>query len=1008
MLRHLINRPIAVTMTLVALLIVGSVAIGMLPVSLMPNVAIPQITVKVTLKRASAREVDQSVIKPLRQQLMQLSSLKELRCEAEDGGGTLFLQFEHGSNIDYHFIEVNEKIDRTLLLLPDGMERPKVIKASATDIPAFFIDLTTSENTSDAYFINLSRFAKEVISKRIEQIPQVALVDVSGLLGSQLLVEPNPEKLRSLGLSVADLEKAIADHNISLGNLSIKDGYYQWNIRFDSEIRKKEDIEQINLNIDNRVFLFNDLATVSEIPAQPQGMVRSQGQRSVTMAVIKQSDAQMKDLKKALDNLMTQFSKEYAHVTFTVTRNQTELLDYSISNLKQNILLGAVLAILVIFFFMKDFRSPLLVLITIPLSLVVSLLALYLVGVSINIISLSGLILGLGMMVDNSIIVIDNITQRWDRGDSLTEAVVKGTSEVVAPMLSSVLTTCSVFVPLIFLSGIAGALFFDQAMAVTAALLSSLVVAVTVIPVYYYLLYKRGHGIKTNAFLVKIQVVDYQAFYEKGVKWFLRHQRLVWTLFLVLFPLTYFLYKNMDKSKLPPITHNETVLHLDWNMPLSIEESDRRTCELLEGLSNKVEQSDVMVGQQDFLLSHTGEISPSGVRVYLKGTSPAVLPELEAEIGSRIRTRYPEAQYTFSQSANIFNVIFSENEPDLVAMIKDRNGEAPSPDVLNDFLQKVHQAMPERYVEPVLWQEQIRFFADQEKMALYGLNYSTVYAALSRATKENTLFSIKSGSFPIPVILSDSEGPSGDLLAVTVPNKMGVDIPLSYVLKERRVRDLKKIVSGKDGDYYPLQIAAPNKDIPIIVKELDDLVKEDGRFSVSYTGAYYASREMIKELAVVMVIAILLLFFILAAQFESLIQPIIILSEIVVDLFGAFFTLWICGAGINLMSLIGIVVMCGIIINDSILKVDTINRLRKEGYSLTRAILTGGARRLKPILMTSLTTILAIAPFLVRGNMGADLQFPLSLALIGGMVFGTLVSLFFIPVFYYEIYRRRK
>ena len=225
------------------------------------------------------------------------------------------------------------------------------------------------------------------------------------------------------------------------------------------------------------------------------------------------------------------------------------------------------------------------------------------------------------------------------------------------------------------------------------------------------------------------------------------------------------------------------------------------------------------------------------------------------------------------------------------------------------------------------------------------------------------------------------------------------------MLKERRVRDLKNIVQGKDGDYYPLNISLPDNYIPAVESAIKETILAQDEFAVEFAGGYYASRAMILELAIILVISLLLLYFILAAQFESLVQPLIILSEIVADLTGALLLLWICGAGINIMSMIGIVVMCGIIINDSILKVDTINRLRKQ-YSLLRAIMVAGNRRLSPILMTSLTTILAIAPFLVRGNMGADLQFPLSLALIGGMVVGTVVSIFFIPVLYYNIYKK--
>lgn len=1006
----IVDRPIAVSMTIVAILIVGVVAVCKLPISLMPDVDIPQITVQVSESGYSAREMNEQVINPLRLQLIQIPSLQDIRCESVSGSGTIFMEFSHESDIDLNFIEVNEKVDKMLSVLPKEIERPKVVKASATDIPAFFINIS-SPGSSAEKFLQLSVFAKEIVARRVEQLAEVALVDISGVQGTQIMVEPCTQKLKALGMESADLEQAIARNNVALGNLSIKDGHYRWSISFDSQIRSKEDIEKIFINVNGRIYPFVDLATVTEIAQTPDGVVMQGNERAITMAVIKQSDAQMAHLKKSLEILAHNLKDEYPQIEFAVTRNQTELLDYSIDNLKSNILVGAILAVLVIFLFMSDMRSPLLVVITIPLSLVASLLLLYILGISINIISLSGLILGLGMMVDNSIIVIDNITQYWQRGAALKEAVVEATKEVVGPMLSSVLTTCSVFVPLIFLSGISGALFYDQAMAVTVALFTSLVVAVLVIPVYYWQLYRKQDrfvslgmfrdrdGVKRRFSLDRIDEM-----YERGLKWVLRHQKTSWVVFIALASSSFLLFGLLDKSKLPPITHKDIIFSIDWNEPLTIEESSSRCASMMQGMEAKVEHYDMLIGRQDFLLSHSGEVAPSQVKCYIDAVSPEALEEIEHLLQDRIRQSHPMATVEIEESLNIFNTIFAENQPPLVAMISRKDSKSLEPDQLSTIIQQIKGRLPDVYIEPVLWQEQILFVAQPQMMTLYNVGYEDIYRALSTATRENAIFSIKSGAFSIPVVVGDSDK-GKDLLAVTVRNSEGVDIPLSYVLKERKVRDLKYIVQGRDGVYYPLNISVPDKEIPAVEQAIKEVILSGEEFAVEFAGAYYSSKRMIAELAIVLMVSLLLLYFILAAQFESLVQPLIILSEILADLSGALLALWICGAGVNIMSMIGIVVMCGIIINDSILKVDTINRLRKK-YSLLRAIIVGGNRRLTPIIMTSLTTILAIAPFLVRGNMGADLQFPLSVALIGGMVLGTIVSIFFIPVLYYNIYKK--
>ena len=377
-------------------------------------------------------------------------------------------------------------------------------------------------------------------------------------------------------------------------------------------------------------------------------------------------------------------------------------------------------------------------------------------------------------------------------------------------------------------------------------------------------------------------------------------------------------------------------------------------------------------------------------------------------ISESIAQNYPEATFHFSLADNIFNMIFSDKSYNLTAKIIGKDNKPPNPDKLNLFLEKIYKEMPFQHIEPVLWQEQILLVTRAEMLSLYNVSHSAIHSVIKNAARENRLLSISHGTYSVPVTMGDEAEFSNDISSLTVKGADGVDIPLNLLLKESRVRDFKNIISGREGDFYPLNLEVQDKDITKVMENISALAKVDGNFDIIYSGSYFDNRKLIKELVVILTVALLLLFFILAAQFESLVQPLIIISEVLVDVFAAMMFLWLFGSGLNLMSMIGIVVMSGIVINDSILKVDTINRLRKEGYSLLRATMTGGARRLKPIVMTSLTTILAIAPFLVRGDMGSDLQYPLSLALIGGMIVGTIVSIFFIPMFYYTIYKTRK
>ena len=1004
MIRKLIKRPVAVSMVLFAVAVLGAVSIKLIPVSLMPDVDIPQITVQVKVEGSSAREMDE-YLQPLRRQLMQIPSLTDIRSQSESGVGIIRLSFDYGADIDFIFVEVNERIDRALSSLPEGAERPKALKSSATDIPAFFVNMTVRDTSRT---MELSRLASSVISKRIEQIPEVAMVDLSGLVFPEILIIPDIELLTAIGVTPERLSEAIEANNIRLGNLSIRDGQYHWNIRFNSEINSKDDIENIRLNIGGRVYLFSDLAEVIEQPASEDCLIRSDGSRAVSMAIIKQSDARMNTLQDELNGRIEEFREDYPGVEFTVTRDQTELLRYTIENLEQNLYAGIILASIVILLFMRNFRFSLLIIPTIIVSLLTSMLALFLMGISINIISLAGLILSVGMMVDNSIIVIDNITQRWERGDNLEDAVAIGSGEVFAPMLSSILTNCAVFVPLVFLSGIAGEIFFDQAVAITVGLFSSLLFAVLVVPVYYYAMYRRRGRKVDNKYLARIdRFLELGPSYEKALKWTFRHQGVVLTLMAVSIPLSVLLFMELDKSTFPPVTKSDIILNVDWNRPVTIAENDRRSTALVESVQPHTAQVTQMCGTQQFLMPHTRDMSQSEAQIYFKARTAEGLDSLMNGAAAFLRERYPDASFNFTDAGNLFTLMFSSDGSKLTVQISGRDGRTPEPDRLNSILADIGEAAPDVYISPISWQEQIMLVLDIEKMSLYGISYSDVLSTLRKRTREDNIFSITTGDYSIPVVVGDRDR-SPDLLNGSVRNRDGADIPLSAFITEGRSRDLKTIVSGMSGNFYPLELDIPDSEVPGVMATARELSVEDGTWDVAFSGSYFSSRETIRELMMIAVVAILLLYLILAAQFESIIQPLIILSEIVVDIFGALLLLWICGGGINAMSMIGIVVMSGIVINDSILKVDTINRLRKEnGYGLLRAIMTGGSRRLNPILMTTLTTVLAMVPFLTRGDMGSDLQYPMSIVMIGGMIVGLIVSIFGIPLIYYRIYRKK-
>ncbi len=1087
MVEFLIKRPIAVSMTFIAILVLGVFAMKYIPVSLMPDIDIPEVTVQISLHNTPARELENTIVKQIRRQLTQIAHLADITSETRNENSIIHLKFEYGTDINFAFIEVNEKIDRAMNFLPRDIQRPRVIKANATDIPVFYLNLTTNSSefqVSDSklptetiattetvetpktseipapstpnpsnpelypvsqQFVELSRFASNVIRKRIEQLQEVAMVDMSGLVSSELLILPDNQKLRSLGINQETLVRLVESSNIKLGNLLIRDGQYQYNIRFSSTLQNKTDIENIYLKVNDRLLQLKDVASIIEHPQKQQGKVLHNGQDAVTIAIIKQSDARMSALKEKLNGLVTHFEQDYPAINFSITRNQTQLLDYSIANLGQSLAWGAVLAYLIMFFFMKDFKAPILIGITIPASLIISMLFFYLLGISINIISLSGIILGVGMMIDNSIIVIDNITQHRERlasfkfqissskltpstttetiettgtrsikrevsnPQTLVSSCVSGTNEVFRPMLSSVLTTCAVFIPMIFIGGISGALFYDQAMAITIGLLVSLAVSTTILPVYYRLMYRKNAVNEPNRFLEKINLFQIEKLYQACFRLVMKRQLLSWTVVALCLLGAAILFADLHKSKLPPITRDEILLLVDWNEPIHLDENKRRSQELIAQTSHLLSDHTSLIGRQQFIMDHSSTASASEVVIYLKASDPENLEPLITEAGEFLESHYPQSLFQFKEAGNIFNMIFSDTEEPLVARLRAADDYGPQKvTFLQKVLSGIRAAVPGQAVAPLPLYEFTVLHTDPAKLLLYDVTFDGVYNKLKSAFNENQLFLIADNQDFVPVILGDQTQTIGNLISnLFVTNKNNEQIPVRDLVSEVKSQDLKTIIAGKEGEYYPVSFDVGSQEAREIIPRLNQQLNTDRLYEVSFTGSLFSNKQLMRELALILLVSLALLYFILASQFESLSLPLIVLIEVPIDLFGAFLALKLGGSGINLMSMIGMIVMSGIIINDSILKIDTMNQLRSQGYSLMHALVEAGHRRLKPILMTSLTTILALVPFLFTTGLGSDLQRPLALAVIGGMTLGTLVSLYLVPLVYYYLKRNR-
>lgn len=1008
MVKFLINRPIGVVMTFFALILLGIYSMVLLPVSLLPAINIPEITIRLSNPGMPALEMEKSVTQPLRMQLVQVSGIQDLESESRDGEATIKMSFGYGDDVDLLFVEVSEKVDIAMADMSRDIPRPRIIRASATDIPVFNINIRYADSLSAGSdkMMELSQLASKVIRKRFEQLPEVALADITGVTTPEVLVIPDQSKMVSLGVSADQMAAAISQSMLGRGTIRYREGNLVFDVTIEQKVNNPEDIKNVLVKTDDRIFKIGDLASVVFQPEQSRGLYEFDGDPAICLPIIKSTNARMGDLTQDVKRLMHDLHKEYPQLKFDISHDQTEVLRFAISNLSSSLVAGIILAISIMFLFLGDYRSPVLMGVTIPVSLVVGMIFFHLGGVSLNIVSLSGLILGVGMMIDNSIIVIDNITQWRKRGSDLESAVVGAVNEVVTPLLSSMLTTCAVFIPLIFLSGMAGAMFFDQAIAIAIGLGVSFWVSITLMPTIYFAIHRKN----VSTWKDRTPLVSLEKGYHVGHNFVFGRRKLFMGLVFLLMAALPLLFMMMDKQQMPTLTRTEVVANISWGGNLSVGENQQRCNLILSNFDADVVSTAFFIGRQQLILSRGMDMDESDASLYFRVDKDVDIETFKNQLAILIKSNYPESVVSLVSPESVFDRVFPASASGLeVKMSAGVSGKLPSIHQSDSIASTILTQFPSVTIEQVPTHSLLQIGLNSSQMSIFRVPIQNVQSHLEVALQSSKIGRLAYEQQVVPIVFGDSITSMDHIIGRGyVKNLEGTDVPVRNLLVPGYHRAWRSIYGDNASSYIPLKINGSASDLEAIHEQLVHDDAQDGSINFSYKGEIFTSKKMIWELAGVLLVSLLLLYFILAAQFESLIQPFIVLIEIPIDIAATLVVLWLTGVSINLMSMIGFVVMGGVVVNDSILKIDTINRLRKGGMAIHDAIAEGGERRIKSITTTSLTTILALIPILFGHDLGSELQQPMAVTLIAGMTIGTLVSVFIVPLVYSMVYRERE
>jgi len=1013
-----IDRPVAVAMFFISIVFLGALSFVRLPVDLLPDIAYPKLVIYTSYPETGPAEIERFITEPVEQAVNRVPGKEQVESVSREGVSLVTLRFAWGTDMDFAALNVREMVDGLRGRLPEGAARPVVLRTDPRSEPIMALSIA-----GDADLWTLKDLSETVFRRRLEQIDGVAQAAVTGGLEREIQVDVDAARLESYGITIEQISDALAAANASSASGTIRRGRFRYALRTLGELQSVDQIGEIVVaqrstaaaTPDGRVRL-RDIATVTDGFRERESIARYNGREAIGLLIFKESGANTVRVAEEVETVLAQLRGEYPDLSADVAMSQAGFVSGAISNLIQEMILGAVLAFLVLILFLRDVRYPVAISLAIPISVITTFALFHATNVSINIMSLGGLALGIGMLVDNSIVVIENVFRHREKGLRAAAAAAMGTEEVQRAITASTLTTIAVFGPIIYVEGVAGELFASLSFAVAFSLLASLGVAVTLLPT---LAARWGgdaeHVQREPGGVLRVVRAPLLAFdrawnrfaeaYHATLVAALRHRGRVVAASALLLIFTIPFAMSLPRSVLPAVDQSEFRARIELARGTALEQTAEvaanlealiREDEAVEAVFTRVGRQAAVVGMDE----ERSGLNTALLEVRLRdgASAAAMIARLRPKLGSLP----PNAVTLETGQATQLGRLLGGGEADLAVRVRgdDMDAAMQYAHTVANQLSDVEQVTNVR-VGVELGQPEYLVEIDRERAAAYGISPARIATTIENAMRgsEATQFVAFDRKIPVMVRL-----PENDRRALNTINGLLVDgVPLRELIRVRESVGPVEIQRLNQARVVPVFADAIGRDVDGAVEAVRHTVSAapapDGlRYEIG--GENEEMRRSFRELAIAFVLAVLLVYMILAAEFESLIHPFTVLLSVPLGVIGAILALWLMGAGINTVSLIGIVILVGIVDNDAVVKIDFINQMRREGLSTRDAILEAGRARLRPIVMNTITAMLAILPMMLGIGAGSGLQAPLAIAVFGGLFSATFLTLIVIPIVY--------
>ena len=1012
-----VKKPITTSLIFIAIIVLGLFSLSKLSIDQFPEIEMNTAIVLVSYPGASAEDVENNVTKVMESALSTVSDLKKLKSTSKENTAIISVEFNWGTDLDAAVNDMRDKIEMVKSYLPDGCSNPMIMKISTDMMPITIISATADESTAALY-----KILDDGVANPLNRINGVGSVSISGAPQREIIVDCDPTKLEAYNLTVEQIGSVIAKENVSTPGGNIDIGSQTYSLRIEGEMKESSELDDIVVaNYGGKSIFLKDIASVRDSVQEKAQESFVNGKKGAAIVVQKQTGANSVEVMKQIRKQLPKIQKDLPpDIQLQEVMNTTDNIENSIASLVETFVLACLFVVIVVLFFLGEWRATIIIMVTIPVALIASFIYLFITGNTINIISLSSISIALGMVVDDAIVVLENVTTHIERGSKPREAAIYGTNEVGVAVIATTLTLIAVFFPFTMMTGMAGIMFKQLGWMICIIMVVSTASALSLTPMMCSLLLKREKDKTHSKLFTKIYspirrgLDKLDDLYEKLLTWAVRHKTVTICVATAIFVGSLLLGSSIGTDFIPASDNS----HITGNLSLPAGANVDRTKEIAKRFQAKLEKDFPEVKQFTYDVGVPGDDSDNSFAMMNASGSNYMsfrikLTDVEKrkrdmfEIADELRKEI--ASYTevekFSVSAGGQGGMTSGSTIDVEIFGYDFETTEKIAQTIKSEMEKI-QGLKDVAIDRDEYVPQLQVDFDREKLALNGLNVATASTYVRNRMNGMTasVFREDGEEYKIKVRNDRSHRSSvEDIENILIYNTQGKAVRLSEVAKvvERQAppsikrQDRERVVKVSATLYgTTLDVAAAG------IQSVIDKMDIPTELGTKIGGSMEDQQESFSDMGMLLILILMLVYIVMAAQFESLRYPFIIMFSIPFAFVGFILSLFITGETINLMSLIGAIMLVGIVVKNGIVLVDYINLNRERGMGISQAVILGGKSRLRPVLMTSMTTILGMVPMSLGIGEGSELWQPMGIAIVGGLTVSTLVTLVIIPTVY--------